>query len=268
LPWANVQRRLEPLAPFVSQVRPGSARLFLATAQARFARSLQSNATRLPVRAAQKHVIKVFVCANSSVELAGLEALVRASPSLELVGSSLGRAGLSQAFAVTRPDVLLERSALDDLEESRFQDWDAKTVPGVLLVAEPEFTAAIAAMQAVDSALRGILPTYTSEREIQIAIEAVAEGLFVLHPDVAEHAVTASGAPRASTASFGQQLSPRESEILNLLAAGLGNKEIAWRLKISDHTVKFHVTSIFNKLSASSRAEAVAIGIRRGLIVL
>jgi len=66
----------------------------------------------------------------------------------------------------------------------------------------------------------------------------------------------------------GQALSPREGEILNLLAAGLGNKEIAWQLKISEHTVKFHVTSIFNKLGASTRAEAVALGMRRGLIVL
>jgi DNA-binding NarL/FixJ family response regulator len=63
-------------------------------------------------------------------------------------------------------------------------------------------------------------------------------------------------------------MSPRESEILNLLASGLGNKEIARLLKISDHTVKFHVTSIFNKLGVSSRTEAVAIGIHRGLIVL
>ncbi len=73
---------------------------------------------------------------------------------------------------------------------------------------------------------------------------------------------------RASSASPGQQLSPRESEILNLLAAGLGNKEIAARLGISEHTVKFHITSVFNKLSVSSRAEAVAIGVRRGLIIL
>jgi DNA-binding NarL/FixJ family response regulator len=213
-------------------------------------------------------VIKVFVCANSSVELAGLEALVRSSPSLELVGSSLGRDRLSQAFADTRPDVLLERSMHDDFAESRFPDGDPKTVPRVLLVAEPEFTTAIAAIRAADSALRGILPTYTSEREIQIAIEAAAEGLLVIHPDLVEHATTGSAASSGSSASLGQQLSPRESEILNLLAAGLGNKEIAWRLKISDHTVKFHVTSIFNKLNVSSRAEAVAIGIRRGLIIL
>jgi DNA-binding NarL/FixJ family response regulator len=216
----------------------------------------------------RNNVIKVFVCADSSVELARLEAIVRSSPSLEPVGSSLGRAGLSQAFADTRPDVLLERSILDDVEESRVPDLDAKAVPRILLVAEPEFAAALAAMQAFDSALRGILPAYSGKREIQIAIEAVAEGLLVLHADVAEHAWTASGALRRPPPSVGQQLSPREGEILNLLAAGLGNKEIASRLKISDHTVKFHVTSIFNKLNASSRAEAVAIGVRRGLIVL
>jgi DNA-binding CsgD family transcriptional regulator len=53
-----------------------------------------------------------------------------------------------------------------------------------------------------------------------------------------------------------------------MLAEGLGNKEIAWRLKISEHTVKFHVTSIFTKLNASSRTEAVTLGVRRGLIFL
>jgi DNA-binding NarL/FixJ family response regulator len=74
--------------------------------------------------------------------------------------------------------------------------------------------------------------------------------------------------PRIEDGPTREHLSPRESEILNLLAAGLANKEIARQLKISDHTVKFHVTSIFNKLNASSRAEAVALGIRRGLILL
>jgi DNA-binding NarL/FixJ family response regulator len=86
---------------------------------------------------------------------------------------------------------------------------------------------------------------------------------------VAEHVARTSDAPlRPSSASLEQQLSPREGEILNFLAAGLENKEIAQRLGISDHTVKFHVTSIFNKLSVSNRTEAVAVGIRRGLIVL
>ena len=214
-------------------------------------------------------MIKVLVCANSTVELTRLEAAVRSAPSLELVGSSLGRSGLRQQLADTQTDVLLECSVLDDLEESRLPDLDSNGVARVLLVAESEFALALAAIQTVDPPFRGVLPMWATAREIQTAIEAAASGLLVFHPDMAEHlAKTSDTAPRASGASLWQQLSPRESEILNLLAAGLGNKEIALRLKISDHTVKFHVTSIFNKLSASSRTEAVAVGIRRGLIVL
>ena len=66
----------------------------------------------------------------------------------------------------------------------------------------------------------------------------------------------------------GQALTPREIEVLGMLAEGLGNKEIAWRLQISEHTVKFHVASILSKLDASSRTEAVTVGFRQGLIML
>ncbi|PYU14357.1 MAG: helix-turn-helix transcriptional regulator [Acidobacteria bacterium] len=63
-------------------------------------------------------------------------------------------------------------------------------------------------------------------------------------------------------------LSSREVEVLGMLAEGLGNKQIAWRLGISEHTVKFHLSSIFTKLDVSSRTEAVALGVRLGLIML
>jgi DNA-binding NarL/FixJ family response regulator len=65
-----------------------------------------------------------------------------------------------------------------------------------------------------------------------------------------------------------EALTPREVEILQLLAAGLGNKEIASRLGISDHTVKFHVASVIGKLGAASRTEAVTLGIRHGLVMI
>src|SRR4030095_14298312 len=125
------------------------------------------------------------------------------------------------------------------------------------------------AVQAFDSGLQGVLPASASDREIRIAVEAAAEGMLLLHPDVVEHAAPSSTFSfHNSRSSFEQQLSPRESEVLNLLAAGLGNKEIAWQLKISEHTVKFHVTSIFNKLNVSSRAEAVTVEVHKGLIIL
>ena len=211
-------------------------------------------------------MIKVFICANSTVELDRLEALITSASSLKLVGSSLGRASLRQQLADAQADVLLEHSLVVDLDELRLEDLDAKPVARVLLVTE---AVALEAVRAFDSGLRGVLPASASEGEIRIAVEAAAEGLLVLHPDVVGHAATSSSfSSNNSSASFEQQLSPRESEILNLLAAGLGNKEIAWQLKISEHTVKFHVTSIFNKLNVSSRAEAVTVGVRRGLIIL
>ena len=63
-------------------------------------------------------------------------------------------------------------------------------------------------------------------------------------------------------------LTPRELEVLRIMAEGEANKAIAWRLGISEHTAKFHVASILTKLNAASRAEAVAIGMRKGLILL
>ena len=65
-----------------------------------------------------------------------------------------------------------------------------------------------------------------------------------------------------------QSLSPREIEVLRMMAEGLGNKEIAWRMKLSEHTVKFHISSIFTKLDVSSRTEAVTLGVRLGLVPL
>jgi len=225
-------------------------------------------------------VVRVLVSANSAVELAGLEALVRSAPSLEWVGSNLGQASLGQRLADLQPDVLLQTAGVGELEISTGASSEANFPAIVVLAPEPEFRTALAALQ--DSSIAGVLPAWAGTREIQAAVEAVAAGLIVVHPDVAEHLRIRLGPdeqlaadalrlePSVETpgSSSGLRLSPRETEILNLLAAGQGNKEIAWQLKISEHTVKFHVTSIFNKLGASGRAEAVAIGMRRGLIIL
>ncbi len=102
--------------------------------------------------------------------------------------------------------------------------------------------------------------------------------MIVIHRDALDalRDVNASTAVRAVTPSPSseeslrdvERLTPREVEVLGMLAEGLGNKEIASCLMISEHTVKFHVSSIFAKLGASSRTEAVTQGIRRGLIML
>src|SRR2546426_967335 len=105
--------------------------------------------------------------------------------------------------------------------------------------------------------------------EIIAAIEAVATGLIVIHPDtVGELQLVPSASKRAGAVIARQPLTPREIEVLGMIAEGLGNKIIAGRLGISEHTVKFHIASIFVKLNAGSRTEAVTIGVRQGLILI
>ncbi len=117
---------------------------------------------------------------------------------------------------------------------------------------------------------RAVLPRDAEGREILAAIEAVHSGLAVVPAGVAKALTGRStrAAPRLAGTTALAPLSPREREILALLAEGLGNKIAAARLGISEHTVKTHVASIFQKLGADTRAEAVAIGARTGLILL
>jgi two-component system, NarL family, response regulator YdfI len=225
-------------------------------------------------------LIKVFIFANSTVELARLTAIVRSVPSLESAAASLDHEILTDQLEATEfgmSVVLLEHSPSFNPQNSSSDYSAADGVTRIILTEQTGFADAVAEMKENDSAIRAILPTWAGEIEIHAAIEAVSAGLIVIHPEVFSE-LTAGENERVTyipeDSSRGlpdspiQQLSPRESEVLNLLADGLANKEIAWRLKISEHTVKFHVTSIFNKLDASTRAEAVAIGARRGLIIL
>jgi NarL family two-component system response regulator YdfI len=89
----------------------------------------------------------------------------------------------------------------------------------------------------------------------------------LLDPEVTQNLV-ARVQPRNGLTAAPEDLTPREIEVLRMLAEGFGNREMASRLGISDHTVKFHVSSILDKLGAASRTEAVTLGIRMGLILL
>jgi two-component system, NarL family, response regulator YdfI len=124
------------------------------------------------------------------------------------------------------------------------------------------------------SGVSAVLPNTATGEEIIAAVEAALAGLVVLPREALEVLAETSAMPEANTDAVGdhepltETLTPRERQILDLLAEGLGNKEIAWQLQISEHTVKFHVSSILGKLGASTRTEAVTQGLRRGLIMI
>lgn len=100
--------------------------------------------------------------------------------------------------------------------------------------------------------------------ELRAAVFAAAQGFVALPRAMADQLAS----PRGPVEPPAEPLTAREAEVLNLLSAGLPNKQIALRLQISEHTVKFHIAAIFAKLGAASRTEAVSIGARQGLITL
>ena len=146
--------------------------------------------------------------------------------------------------------------------------WSAAGVPVILLVENP----ARWISAALPPGVRAVLPRNVTPAEIVGAIEAVAAGLYVFHPaDLDSIPPLRSPEPGAAPAvaePLLEHLTVREIEVLQLLSEGLGNKEIASRLNISEHTAKFHVASIMGKLGAASRTEAVTLGIRRGLVMI
>lgn len=205
--------------------------------------------------------MRILIAADSAVTRAGLESVIAQRPSLSLAGS-VSTVHLSEQIREVQPDVVL-LAWRRGLEES-LDAW-IESGPAFVLLAEDAHQPSTAA--GFRSGLRAILPLHASPREIAVAVEAAAEGLIVLHPD-AVNSGRFTGTALRPTEAADAPLTPREIEVLRLLAEGLANKNIAWKLKISEHTVKFHIASIFTKLNASSRAEAVAIGIRQGVILL
>ncbi len=117
----------------------------------------------------------------------------------------------------------------------------------------------------------GVVDPATRHR-LAAALSSDPDIVVVADPDAADLVISdravATAAPALQLRENGTGLTERERTVLRLMADGLGNKEIAARLDISDHTVKFHVASVLAKLGAQSRTEAVSIGLRTGLLPL
>jgi DNA-binding NarL/FixJ family response regulator len=115
----------------------------------------------------------------------------------------------------------------------------------------------------------GALPEDSSEEELTASVYALAEGLIVGAPSLLTR-LRASSQPLSIGAMdpLEEPLTNRELEVLQLIAQGLANKQIALQLDISEHTVKFHLSSIYAKLGVTNRTEAVNAGVRRGLVTL
>jgi two-component system, NarL family, response regulator YdfI len=206
-------------------------------------------------------MIRVLVKASSSIAKARLEALVGSDPSLSLVDEHETN---ERPVGDMEPDVILAAvESPDGQVATDALDDAAGPVPVILLVRSPTSEWS----EAFHRGARAVLPSDITGAQIAAAIEAVVAGLMVIHPGDVE-SLFVSPRVNQTPEALPEVLTPREIEVLELLADGLANKEVAARLSISEHTVKFHVASVMGKLGAGSRTEAVTIGIRRGLVLI
>ena len=208
---------------------------------------------------------RVFIVAESARTRERLEEQLDARR-IAVVGSASNVENAAEALAEEEAQVLLIEATSDSVEELLEILAATGVTRETAVVVLLDQSAPAWAGQAVQAGVRGVLSSEADGEQLVLAIEAAAGGLFVLHPD--EVRAERSSPARAVPLELAEPLTPRERQVLQMLASGLGNKEIATRLKISEHTAKFHVASILGKLGASSRTEAVAIGLRRGLILL
>lgn len=219
-------------------------------------------------------MIRVIVVASAAVVHAGLEAILSRDPGVELVGGSGTLGSIAEDVTEHEPDVVLVESSQVQTGEllrllpllSVDADDGGRGTPGVVLLTDERD--AMHAWGALHAGVRALLRRHAAPNEILAAVGAAAVGLVTIAPEWLALAAPAQPAAHTDGNAHEPSLSRREIEVLRLMADGLVNKQIAARLGISEHTVKFHVASVFTKLHASTRAEAVMSGARRGMIVL
>ena len=212
-------------------------------------------------------MIRVFLIADSPATRADLRARLKAY-GVNVVGEASAVESVGVQASDSRAEVVLidvaDSNTSSEIETLAEADL-ASEIPTILLVEEPR---AGEVAQALRAGVRALLPREARAEQIAAALNAAALGLVTLLPqEIAAVARVSSPAP-PDLSELEDTLTPREREVLQMLAAGLANKEIGARLNISDHTAKFHVAAILGKLGAATRTEAVTIGIRRGLVLL
>jgi DNA-binding NarL/FixJ family response regulator len=199
-------------------------------------------------------VIRVLLNVSSPALRAGLRALLSSDRTIKVVNDSLDEENEADVLITSASNSAFFRTSA---RLNSTGDADSVSAAAILLLSDDQLN--IQEMKRL-ARVWGILPADSSADELTAAIHALAQGLIV-------------GAPTLLFESENEPLergplTERESEVLGILAKGLANKQIAAALGISEHTVKFHVSSIYTKLNVTNRTEAVREGLRGGWIAL
>ena len=213
--------------------------------------------------------VRVLAADDQRVVREGLAMLLGLLPDVEVVGTAADGEEVLALAAELRPDVILmdlRMPRMDGVEATRrLRERD----PAVKVVVLTTYADDRSVIDALRAGALGYLTKDAGAAEIQQALHRVAGGQAALDPAVQRHLVKAiADGPRSgpAPAQLPDGLTPREAEVLTLIAAGLSNTEIAERLVVSEATVKSHVNHMLAKIGARDRAQAVGYAYRHGLV--
>jgi len=211
-------------------------------------------------------MIRVFVVAPTPMMRAGLQTMLTTA-TMQVVGEAAEPASLTAEMPDIDVIVVAEEKILEDVARAIHSTRSEGTIAIVVLSNSSEYPASV--LRRLSLSGWSIVPLDVSTARLQAAIVAAAQGFVTIPAPAAEHILGQRVPVEVMQVDApGEPLTMREQEVLEMLSRGLSNKMIARRLSISEHTVKFHVSSIYTKLGAASRTDAVSRGVRRGLITL
>jgi DNA-binding NarL/FixJ family response regulator len=209
-------------------------------------------------------MIRAFVVASTPMMLAGLRTML-AEPDVQVVGET----SVPDEILTEIPGIdviVVDEILLDEVRRAMTSKVNGAVA---LVVLTNNDEGPLSVLHTLSPRGWSIVSLDATAAQLQAAVVAAAQGLITLPAAFADRLYQQR--PLVGTVTLGsldEPLTAREREVLELVSQGLSNKLIARRLQISEHTVKFHVSSISAKLGASSRTDAVSRGVRRGLITL
>ena len=213
------------------------------------------------------HFIQILIADDHPVVRDGLRAMLSTQPDFQVVGEAVNGAEAVQLATRLKPDVILLDLEMPDLDGVNALAQLRALNPQARVIIVTAYDTDERIVQAVVAGAQGYLLKGAPREEIFRAIRVVHEGGSLLQPIVASKLMRHVSQQASQSAEI-DSLTPREMEVLYLLAQGKSNKQIAAELVITERTTKFHVSSIFSKLEANNRTEAVKIAVQRGLVSL